>query len=394
MQLLLKLFIKNYEDVKNPAVREACGKLGGIVGIVSNVFLCILKIVAGILSNSIAVIADGINNLTDAASSVITVLGFKLAAAPEDEEHPYGHARIEYLTGLFISIVIIVVGVQLLTTSVGKIRHPVETEYTLLTAGILGISILVKIWQSQFNFKMGKRIDSTTLIAAATDSRNDVVATSAVLASVIIVWITDVQTDGWMGLAVAIFIIFSGLSLVRETASSLLGEAPDDVLVTGITGRILATEGVLGLHDIMVHNYGPGKTFASVHVEVPAENDIMQSHDIIDNIEREISEELNINLVIHMDPVKTNDPVVNKLKAIMIEELCAGEGICDIHDFRIVPGPTHTNVIFDVVLLPSCTLRECEIRDIVDRRLKKENERYFAVITFDKAYTKPYTDSQ
>lgn len=394
MQFLLRVFVKNYEDVKNPAVREAHGKLGGMVGIISNVFLCTLKIVAGVLSSSIAVVADGINNLTDAASSVITILGFKLAAAPGDEQHPYGHARIEYLTGLFISIVIIVVGVQLLTTSVGKILHPDDTRYTLLTVGILAISILVKIWQSRFNFKLGKRISSTTLIAAATDSRNDVIATSAVLVSVFIVWIADVQTDGWMGLAVAVFIIFSGISLVRKTSSSLLGEAPDDALVQGITERVLAAEGVLGLHDIMVHNYGPGKTFASVHAEVPAENDIMQSHDIIDNIEREISDELNINLVIHMDPVKTHDPVLNKLKAIMAEELCDLEGIYEIHDFRIVPGPTHTNVIFDVVLLPICALKESEIRDIVDRRLQQENERYFSVITFDKAYTKPHVDSE
>ena len=394
MQFLLDFFIKNNEDTKKPEVRKACGLLGGIVGIISNTLLCTIKIVAGVASNSIAIVADGINNLTDAASSVITILGFKLASIPEDEEHPYGHARIEYLAGLFISITIIVVGVQLFLSSINKIMYPQETEYTAITVAILVIAIAVKLWQSYFNINLGKRIDSLTLIATGVDSRNDVVSTVAILISVIISKLTDIQTDGWMGCAVALFIVWSGISLVRKTSSSLLGEAPPNELVENITNKILNTEGILGMHDIMVHNYGPGKIFASVHVEVPAEQDIMQSHDIIDNIEREISDELNISLIIHTDPIITDDPLLNRLKEIITEEVASIEGACDIHDFRIVTGPTHTNIIFDMVRTPTCKLKESQLKEIVDKRLKQEPGRYFTVITFDKVYTKIKRDPE
>lgn len=394
MQFLLNLFVKNNEDVTDPAVREACGKLGGIVGIISNVLLCTAKIIVGVISNSIAIIADGINNLTDAASSIITVLGFKFASMPADEEHPYGHARIEYLAGLFISFGIIIVGVQLFLSSVQKIRQPEPAEYTAVTIVILVAAIAIKLWQSYFNINLGKHIDSLTLIAAGIDSRNDVIATAAVLVSVMISKFAGVYTDGWMGCAVAVFIIWSGISLVRETISPLLGEAPAEELVQDITERILNTDGVLGIHDIMVHNYGPGKIFATVHVEVSAEQDIMESHDMVDNIEREISEALNISLVIHTDPVKTDDPLLNRLRDIITQEVAGISGVCDMHDFRIGVGPTHTNIIFDLVRTPECTLKESEIKARVDKRLQKEPGKYFTVITFDKVYTKVRKDPE
>lgn len=389
MQFILKLFVKNYEDAKDPSVREACGKLGGLVGILSNIFLCIIKVATGLFASSIAIIADGINNLTDAAASFITVLGFKFASMPEDEKHPYGHARAEYLTGVFISVFIIIVGVQLLITSVNKVMHPTEASYNMLTIIILLVAIAIKIWQSYFNFRLGERISSITLIATAIDSRNDVIATSAVLLSIIVSKFTALQTDGWMGCAVALFIIWSGISLVKETSSSLLGEAPDDEIIGAITQKTMEAEGVLGVHDIMVHNYGHSKIFASMHVEVSAGEDIMGIHNMIDGIERTISEELNIKLVIHVDPIDVTNPKLKNLHKIVLDELHAIEGICGIHDFRIVEEPTHTNIIFDIELLPKCKVKEDEIKSLIDARLKRENENYFALIIFDKAYIKP-----
>lgn len=385
--LLLKLFVKNYNDTKDSKVREAYGKLAGAVGIVSNVILCIMKVVIGLFVNSIAIIADGINNLADASSSVVTLVGFKLASLPEDKEHPYGHARIEYLTGLFVSVLIIIVGVQLIRTSVDKIINPEEFVFSWITVIILALAIGIKAWQSVFNIGLGKRISSITLIATGIDSRNDVISTTAVLAAFFITKFTGVQLDGIMGVLVALFIIWSGISLVRETISPLLGEAPDYELVHDISEKALAVEGVLGIHDLMVHNYGPGKIFASMHVEVDAHGDIMAAHDMIDNIERTLSEELHINLVIHMDPVKTDDPLLTELKAKIKEKIEEIDGVLSIHDFRMVPGPTHTNIIFDAVIASDCKMKEGEIKEVIQTFVSSIDETYFVVITFDKDYT-------
>lgn len=386
--ILFRLFIKDYHNTSDPEVREKYGKLAGIVGIISNLLLCILKIAIGLFSKSIAIIADGINNLADASSSIITLIGFKLASAPEDEDHPYGHARIEYLAGLFVSVFIIVIGVQLLKTSVEKIINPEPLTYSNITVMILILAILIKLWQSFFNVSVGKKIKSVTLIATATDSRNDVISTTAVLISVFVGKLTGLQIDGYMGCLVALFIIWSGIQLVKETSSPLLGEAPDEEVVSSIADIVCSDPGVLGVHDLVVHNYGPGKIFASAHVEVDADGDLMKSHDMIDNIERTVKGTLHIEFVIHMDPIKVNDPLVHKVRGVISDALTPLEGVENIHDFRIVPGPTHTNIIFDAVLSPSCPLSEKEVSTIADTAAKSIDENYFVVITFDKAYTR------
>lgn len=387
-KLLIKLFVRDYENTEDPKVRESYGKFAGVVGIISNLFLCIMKILIGVFSGSIAIIADGINNMADASSSIITLVGFRLASKPEDEDHPYGHARIEYLTGLFVSILIIVLGVQLFKTSLEKIFNPDTLEFSYITIITLVIAIAVKLWQSLFNISIGKKINSLTLIATGADSRNDVIATSAVLVSVLVVKFTGLQIDGYMGCLVALFIIWSGIQLVRDTISPLLGEAPDDDLVKAITETVKKEPGILGIHDLMVHNYGPGKIFASIHVEVDADGDLMKSHDMIDNIERIVKESLRIEFVIHMDPVKTNDPLIHRMKAVISEAFAPLDGVENIHDFRIVPGPTHTNIIFDVVLSMDCRYTEKEIQKIADDTVKAIDDNYFVVITFDRAYTK------
>ena len=387
-KLLIRIFVKDHENTDDPRVRERYGKFAGVVGIVSNLILCIMKILIGLVSRSIAIIADGINNLADASSSIITLVGFKLASQPEDEDHPYGHARIEYLTGLFISIVIIVIGLQLLRTSIDKILHPDPLEFSCLTIIILVAAILIKLWQSLFNRSIGRKIRSVTLIATAADSRNDVISTSAVLISVIVGKFTGIQIDGYMGCLVALFIIWSGIQLVRETTSPLLGEAPDQELVDSIAEIVKKEPGVLGIHDLMVHNYGPGKIFASMHIEVDADGDLMESHDMIDNIEKRIKDELHVEFVVHMDPVKTDDPLITKMKKIIADALLPLDGVDNIHDFRIVPGPTHTNIIFDVVLAADCSLSEKEITGIAAEADRSVDNDFYVVITFDHAYTR------
>lgn len=387
-KLLIRIFVKDHENTDDPRVRERYGKFAGVVGIVSNLILCIMKILIGLVSRSIAIIADGINNLADASSSIITLVGFKLASQPEDEDHPYGHARIEYLTGLFISIVIIVIGLQLLRTSIDKIMHPDPLEFSCLTIIILVAAILIKLWQSLFNRSIGRKIRSVTLMATAADSRNDVISTSVVLISVIVGKFTGIQIDGYMGCLVALFIIWSGIQLVRETTSPLLGEAPDQELVDSIAEIVKKEPGVLGIHDLMVHNYGPGKIFASMHIEVDADGDLMESHDMIDNIEKRIKDELHVEFVVHMDPVKTDDPLITKMKKIIADALLPLDGVDNIHDFRIVPGPTHTNIIFDVVLAADCSLSEKEITGIAAEAARSVDNDFYVVITFDHAYTR------
>lgn len=384
---LAKLFIKDYKNTGDPAVREKYGKFAGIVGIVSNAVLCTMKIIIGLISGSIAIVADGINNLADASSSVITLIGFKLAAMPEDKTHPYGHARIEYLTGLFISVLIIVLGLQLLNTSFGKVLHPEPLSFNYITVVILVIAIGVKVWQAFFNIGIGKRINSVALMATGADSRNDVIATTAVLISLIIGKLSNVQPDGYMGCLVALFIIWSGIQLIRETSSPLLGEAPDEELVRAIKEEVLSHEEVIGIHDLVVHNYGPGKIFASIHIEVDAKKDMLESHDMIDNIERCVKNTLRVEFTAHMDPVEMDNPLIQQLYGIIIETIHPMDGVQSIHDLRIVPGKTHTNIIFDAVLLPQCTMPQTEIKDMIEARIKQIDPAYFVVITFDKAYT-------
>ncbi len=382
-----KLFIEDYQNIGDSTVRKRYGKLAGIVGIVSNGLLCAMKIIIGLASNSIAIIADGINNLADTSSSIITLIGFKLAAAPEDKTHPYGHARMEYLTGLVISMFIILLGLQLLRSSFEKVLHPEPLSFRYLTVIILVIAIGIKVWQACFNIGLGKAINSVALIATGTDSRNDVVATVAVLASVLIGKFFHVQLDGYMGCLVALFIIWSGIQLIRETSSPLLGEAPDEELVKAISKTVLSQDNIIGIHDLAVHNYGPGKIFASIHIEVDAKGDLLESHDRIDNIERLIRKNLNIEFTAHMDPVELDNPILEQLHKEILLAIEPLEGVASIHDLRMVPGTLHSKVIFDAVLTPDCTMDESEIHNRIGMHLQKLDPRYHAVITFDKAYT-------
>lgn len=383
---IFKAFIRDWEDVRNPKVRDSYGKLAGIVGILSNTLLCIMKILVGLISGSIAIVADAINNLADASSSLITLIGFKLAGMPEDKEHPYGHARIEYLAGLLVSVIIIVVGFELGKGSVEKIITPTPTEFNATVVIVLLLAIGIKVWQAVFNIAAGKKINSMTLIATGADSRNDVISTSVVLLSLIIGHVFEIQIDGYMGVLVALFIIWSGIGLVRETVSPLLGEAPDPEMVKEIEDIANEHEGVLGIHDLVVHNYGPGKVFASLHVEVDAAVDVMVSHDMIDNIEHEVSQQLNITCTVHMDPIDLTDPNREPLKHLLMEKIASVDGLQNFHDLRLVPGPTHTNVVFDVTVTPGCKLSEDEIAEIFAATVKEYNESFCTVVEFDRAY--------
>ena len=340
--------IPNHEDVKNERVRSAYGKAASLVGIGCNVLLFAGKLVAGLLSGSVAIMADAVNNLSDASSSLISLLGFKLADRPADAEHPYGHGRFEYLSGMTVAVMILAIGVELLKSSVQKIFSPEPVTFSLLTAGILAASILVKLWMARLNRTIGGRIDSETLMATAADARNDVITTAAVLVASVLTYFTGFnRIDGVMGLGVAGFILYSGATLVRDTINPLLGAAPDPALVAHIEEKALSYPGVLGIHDLMIHDYGPGNCLVSFHVEMDANADVMHSHDIIDNIERDMLVQDGLVVTIHYDPIVTGDAHVAELKAFLKEEVKRLDPEADIHDLRTVPGKTHTNVIFD-----------------------------------------------
>lgn len=385
---LFKKFINDYENVKDSKVRDRYGKLAGIVGIISNSLLCIMKILIGWISGSIAIIADGVNNLADASSSLITLIGFKLASMPEDEEHPYGHARIEYLTGMAVSVMIILVGAELGKSSFDKILNPSPLDFSWTLVIVLLLAIAIKVWQAMFNISAGKKIDSLALIATGADSRNDVISTSVVLAGVMIGHFTGLKIDGYLGLMVAIFILWSGISLVKETVSPLLGEAPDPELVRQIAQIAKSHDGILDIHDLVVHNYGPGKIFASIHLEVDASVDVMKSHDLVDNVEHEIAKKLNINITAHMDPVDLSAPYRSEMLDIIKNAIAPIDGVLSMHDLRMVTGPTHTNVIFDIVVTAECSVPEDKIKDIIDSAIHEKHPNFFTVIDFDKSYIK------
>lgn len=385
-EFLFRRFIKDYENVKDSKVRDNYGKMAGIVGIISNSLLCIMKILIGWISGSIAIIADGVNNLADASSSVITLAGFKLASMPEDEKHPYGHARIEYLAGMAVSVMIILVGVELGKSSLDKILHPSPLEFSWTLVIVLLIAVAIKIWQARFNISAGKRIDSLALMATGADSRNDVISTCVVLAGILFGHFTGIQIDGYLGLLVALFILWSGISLVRETVSPLLGEAPDSELVKQIAQIAKSHEGVLDIHDLTVHNYGPGKIFASIHIEVDAAVDVILSHDLVDNIEHEIAEKLNIIVTAHLDPVDLTAPHRAEIMKIINKTIAPMEGVLNMHDLRMVSGPTHTNVIFDIVLDQNCRISEEEIKSEIEKAIHEDYPNFFTVVDFDKNY--------
>ena len=381
--LLLRLFVKNHDDTENPVVRGAYGKLAGAVGIVCNLLLFAGKLLAGILSGSVAVTADAVNNLSDASSSLVTLLGFKLAERPADEEHPYGHARIEYISGLVVAALILLIGAELAKSSFSKILHPETVEFSLLTLGVLVGSILVKLWMALFCRKLGKRIDSTTLLATSAESRNDVISTAAVLVGCLVGYFFDVKLDGYIGMAVALFIIWSGCSIAKDTINPLLGERASEELVRNISDLILSHEKILGIHDLMVHDYGPGNCFASVHAEMDSAEDPLICHDIIDDIERDALRELQVHLVIHYDPIVTNDEELNAARALVEQEIKSIDESLSLHDFRMVRGPGHTNLIFDLVIPYSMEDRKAELKARIDERLQRQDRKYYTVITFD-----------
>lgn len=384
--LFIRLFIRNYRNTANAQVREHYGKFAGAMGIVSNFFLFIIKIIAGTLFHSIAITADAINNLSDSGSSLVTLVGFKLSGRPADSEHPYGHARMEYIAGLIVSFIILLLGVQLFKSSVDKIIHPQMAQFSMVSVAVLTVAILIKLWQCLFYRYIGRTIDSITLMATSADSRNDILATSAVLTAMIITRLTGFDLDGYMGAVVALFILVSGVRLVMDTISPLLGLAPTKELVDGIYKKILSYDHIIGLHDLTVHNYGASKCFASVHCEVPAEQDILLSHDIIDNIERDFLKEQGIHMVIHLDPVVTSDEKTNKLKVAVKEIISRISPEISMHDFRVVWGISHTNLIFDVVVPFNFQWSDNELIKIISGGISNIDGSYNSVVIVDHSY--------
>lgn len=388
-KLLIRLFVPELRDAagaENQKTRSRCGRFAGLVGIFTNLLLFIAKIIAGTLAHSIAVTADAVNNLGDFASSAITLAGFKMASKPADREHPYGHARFEYISGLVVSLMIFIVGVQFAQDSVRKIFRPESSNFTFLTAGILVVSILLKLWQCSFYRTIGRATKSDALLAAAADSRSDVISTAVVLAGSLLTHFTGWNLDGYMGVAVAALIMVTGWQLIRKTSSPLLGKAPSRQLVDDIYHTIKQKKGIIGVHDLNVHDYGPGRCFASVHCEVPAERDILVSHDIIDNIEREFLTKKGIHLVIHMDPIVTDDARTNELKAKVSALVTKISPEVTMHDFRVVWGPTHANLVFDICAPFGFPVGDKELAAAVTDGIRAINDHYYAVITVDHDY--------
>ncbi len=383
-KLLLRLFVKNSENSENPQVRSKIGRLSGLVGILCNALLAAGKLIVGTLSGSVSITADAMNNLSDAASSIVTLVGFKLAEKPADEDHPYGHARYEYLSGLAVAAMILIIGFELAKTSVQKIITPEAVAFTLPTAAVLLGSIGVKLWLSVFNGKLGRHICSGTLLAAAADSRNDVIATGAVLAAGVVEALTSWRVDGYMGLGVALFILYSGVRMAKETISPLLGEAASPELRRLIVEIMDSEPMVLGYHDLMVHDYGPGQRFGSLHVEMDQKEDPLLCHEIIDNLERRCLEQQGVHLVIHYDPVVTDDAQQEELRTYLRKTLEDMDSRLSMHDFRMVRGTGHTNLIFDIALPRDWLKREKEIKSNIAQALDALNQgTYYTVITFD-----------
>ena len=383
---LIRRYLKNGEDFSDPEVRAALGSMSGGVGIGCNLALFLIKLMVGILSASVSITADALNNLSDATSSIVTLMGFRLAGKPADAHHPYGHARYEYLSGLAVAVMIIVIGCELVRTSAEKILNPSPVDFSGAAVSVLLISVAVKLWMAAFNRKLGGLIMSQTLIATAQDSRNDCLATGAVLIAGLVERFTSWPVDGWMGLAVAVFIIVSGWNMARSTISPLLGEAADPELKEKIVDYISSNPKVLGIHDLMVHDYGPGQRFASLHVEMDKNEDPLLCHEIIDDMERECYRSHGIHLVIHYDPVITGDPEQERMKNIVAAILKVRDSRLTIHDFRMVPGEKQANLIFDMAVPSELRGQEEEIQRALENALNDLGERtYHTVIIFDQA---------
>jgi len=384
IKLLIKIFIKDSDNITNSNVRQKYGILGGAVGIFLNLFLFVGKFFAGIVTSSIAITADAFNNLSDAGSSIISLVGFKMAVKPADNEHPFGHGRFEYISAFAISMIIILMGFELAKSSVGKIIHPVDVKFSGISNAILVASILIKLWMCYFNTKLGQLINSAAMKATAKDSISDAVATSAVLAGVILTHFIGVNIDGYLGVLVAIFILYTGYTTSKETLSHLLGEAPDKEFIEEIRHTVLVHDEVVGIHDIIVHNYGAGQCIVSLHAEVPCEMDILVIHDVIDLIEIELKNKFSCSAVIHMDPIAMNDEETLKVAQKIVSILKSIDTQISMHDFRMVNGETHTNLIFDVAIPFNFKLSDGELLKIIKTKIAGINSCYNAVIKIDK----------
>ncbi len=383
---LLRLFVKDHTNTASSRVRSAIGSLAGFLGIGCNLLLFAMKLIAGTLAGSVSVTADALNNLSDASGSIVTLVGFKMAGKPADEHHPFGHARAEYLSALGVSVLILFIGAELVKSSFGKIFRPEPVEFSALTAAILLCSIGLKLWMALFNGKLGRRIESSALMAASADSRNDCIATTAVLAASLAEVTLNFRVDGWIGLGVAAFILRSGWSLAKDTVSTLLGEGADPGLREKIVDYIAAQPKVLGYHDLMVHDYGPGRQYASLHVEMDHREDSMECHEIIDDMERECLRSHNVHLVIHYDPVITEDPELNRLKDRCKALLQQQDARLSLHDFRMIQGRRHMNLVFDVSLPSDLRSRRQELRSALEEALNREGPMvYHVIINYDVA---------
>ncbi len=384
--LLIKLFIKDYKNTNDEKVRTSYGVLSGIVGIALNIILSVFKMIFGAVTKSISIVADGVNNLFDAFSSIISLVGFKISGKPADKEHPFGHGRIEYISALTLAFFILIMGVELIKTSVSKFSDPEKVIFSVPALVVLVCSILGKIWLAYFNTVVGKRIDSVAVNAVVTDSIGDIAATTGTLIALVLSKFTDLPIDAVMGILVALVVIYAGIGIIRDTMGPLLGEPPSAEIVGELEALVMSYDGVDGIHDLVLHSYGHSRIIGSLHAEVPANIDIMKSHDIIDNIERDVAKKLGIELSIHMDPIETDDELTAELKKLALEKIKEISEEITIHDFRIVRGETHTNIIFDAVIPYKFKMNDDEFKKTVSKKVKEENPDVFTVINIDRSY--------
>ncbi len=384
--LLIKLFVKDSENPENESVRMRYGVLSGVVGIILNVILSIFKMIFGAITRSVSIVADGANNIFDAISSIISLAGFKISGKPADKDHPFGHGRIEYVSALILAFVILTMGVELIKSSIGKFSNPEQVIFSIPAVVVLVFSILAKIWLAAFNKTIGKKINSVSVNAVVADSIGDIAATTCSLIALVASKFTALPVDAVMGIIVAGVVIYAGIGIVKDTLGPLLGEPPEKEDVDELEKLVLSYDGVIGIHDLVLHGYGHGKVYGSLHAEVPSDGDMIQVHDMIDLIEKDIKERLGMEVSIHMDPVLVGDETTDKYKKMTAEIIKEISAELTFHDFRIVVGPTHTNLIFDIVIPYGVKMTEHEIKENIDKKIRKKSENIFTVITFDRSY--------
>lgn len=385
-EFMWRKFVRDYENIKDPEVRGRYTKLTGTLGIIVNSILCVVKIVLGLAINSVAVVADGAHDMADSLAACITLIGARIARKPADKDHPYGHARVEYLCSLIVSAIVLIVGYELMTTSIDKCIHPEETDFSWLMVCFMLFAILLKGSSALFTIATGRHINSLPVIAAGTDNRNDVISSIIIVIGMLIHHFAGIELDGYMGCLVSLFILYSGVELIKETISPLLGEPPERETVDAMHEIIMSHPEILGVHDLVVYNYGPGKEFASFHAEVDSRGDIMELHDVIDNIEKELYDELKMTVTCHMDPIEVDNPIRLQMQNVIPKVIMKLDGVDSYHDLRVVPGKTHTNIIFDIVIEPGCKTSRETIKETLSEAIKKENDSYETVINFDNSY--------